>query len=66
MALTVMGFSFDELKSGGLSEKHTVASWNLRTIAALAQREENQRRDGRTFRMRTGFWPAVRQMKENL
>jgi hypothetical protein len=36
MALTVMGLSFDELKSEGLHEKREVPSWNLGTIEALA------------------------------
>jgi hypothetical protein len=36
MALTVMELSFDELKPGGLHEKHAVACLNLGTIAAFA------------------------------
>jgi hypothetical protein len=35
MALTAMGPNFDEFKSGGLHEKHAVATWNVGTISVL-------------------------------
>jgi hypothetical protein len=31
-----MELNFDELKSGGLVEKHAVATWDLGTISAFA------------------------------
>jgi hypothetical protein len=41
--LTARERNFDEFKSGGLHEKHAVATWNLGTISAFAyKREENQ------------------------
>jgi hypothetical protein len=44
--------NFDEFKSGGLHEKHAVATWNLGTISALAYKteeyQENLCRDGRS------------------
>jgi hypothetical protein len=33
--LTARERNFDEFKSGGLHEKHAVATWNLGTISAL-------------------------------
>jgi hypothetical protein len=36
MALTSMGLHFDEFKSGGLHEEHTVTTWNLGTISSFA------------------------------
>jgi hypothetical protein len=41
--LTARDRNFDEFKSGGLHEKHAVATWNLGTISAFAYKtEENQ------------------------
>jgi hypothetical protein len=36
VALTAMELNFDKFKSGGLHEKHAVATWNLGTISAFA------------------------------
>jgi hypothetical protein len=36
LALTAMGLSFAECKSGGLHEKHAIATWKLKTIPAFA------------------------------
>jgi hypothetical protein len=35
---TAEEFNFDEFKSGGLHEKHALATWNLGTIPAFAWR----------------------------
>jgi hypothetical protein len=41
--LTARERNFGEFKSGGLHEKHAVATWNLGTISAFAYKtEENQ------------------------
>jgi hypothetical protein len=37
--LTARERNFDEFKSGGLHEKHAVATWNLGTISAFACRQ---------------------------
>jgi hypothetical protein len=34
--LVALELNFDEFKSGGLHEKHAVATWNLGTISAFA------------------------------
>jgi hypothetical protein len=36
VAFPAMELNFDKFKSGGLHEKHAVATWNLGTISALA------------------------------
>jgi hypothetical protein len=36
VAFRAEGFNFDEFKSGGLHEKHAVATGNLGTISAFA------------------------------
>jgi hypothetical protein len=36
VALTARELNFDEFKSGGLHEKHAVATWNMGTISAFA------------------------------
>jgi hypothetical protein len=36
VALPARELNFDEFKSGGLHEKHAVATWNLGTISAFA------------------------------
>jgi hypothetical protein len=36
VALTAEERNFDKLKSGGLHEKHAVATWNSGTISAFA------------------------------
>jgi hypothetical protein len=56
MLLTAMGFNFDEFKSGGHHENHTVPAWNFGTISAFASRQRNSKMAGhRTFLMRTDF-----------
>jgi hypothetical protein len=61
------GGNFDEFKSGGLREKHAVATWNLGTIPAFAYRQRKTKKTcdemagRRTFRMHTDYYPAVRQ-----
>jgi hypothetical protein len=36
VVFTEGAFDFDKFKSGGLHEKHAVATWNLGTISAFA------------------------------
>jgi hypothetical protein len=36
VTFTVGGFNFGEFKSGGLHEKHAVATWDLGTISTFA------------------------------
>jgi hypothetical protein len=36
VALPTRELNFDKFRSGGLHEKHTVATWNLETISAFA------------------------------
>jgi hypothetical protein len=36
VALSARKLNFDKFKSGGLHEKHAVATWNLGTISAFA------------------------------
>ena len=42
-----MGLNFEELKLGGMLEKHAKAPWNILTISAYAliQRDVQERRD---------------------
>jgi hypothetical protein len=53
--LTARERNFEEFKSGGLHEKHAIATWNLETISAFAYKtEENQEilcRDGLILRV---------------
>jgi hypothetical protein len=61
LALTSTGLNFDEFKSGVLHEKHAVATWNLGTISAFAQRQKKTKKTWvemagrRTFRMHSDF-----------
>jgi hypothetical protein len=36
VALSAEELNFDKFKSGGLRERHAVATWNLGTISAFA------------------------------
>jgi hypothetical protein len=40
VALTTRELNFDAFKSGGLHEKHAVATWNLGTISEFASRQK--------------------------
>ena len=58
----------NKFKSGGLHEKHVVATWNLGNHSAFASRnretKKNLCRSGRMHDVpNTDFWPAVRYLK---
>jgi hypothetical protein len=68
-ALTARGLNFDEFNSGGLYEKHAVATWEP-SQHLLKDRETKktcvEMAGRRTFRMHTDFEPAVRQTSASL
>ena len=63
-----MNLVTNKFKSGGLHEKHLVATWNLGAISAFAYRhretKKNLCRGGRSHDLpNTDFQPAVRHLK---
>jgi hypothetical protein len=75
VALTVKKLNFDDFKSGGLHEKHTVATWNLGTISAFHWRQRETKktvcRDGRSQGLPDAYWllasnPANRSIWEHI
>jgi hypothetical protein len=60
VASTASGY-FDKFKSGGLHERHAVATWNLGTISAFAYRQRKTKKTcvemtgRRTFRIHTDY-----------
>jgi hypothetical protein len=61
VAFTAEGFDSDEFKSGGLHEKHAVATENLGNISAVAWRQRKTKKpcvemaSHRTFLKHTDF-----------
>jgi hypothetical protein len=61
LSLTAKELNFDEFKSGGLHEKHAVATGNLGTVSAFAWRQSRikntsvQMAGRRNYRMPTKF-----------